>query len=155
MLCYTATMITSLSFDVPGDAAIRLKLETALSWCSLTSKTRCQTEGFFPPFFPPACSCQNRLFNCVLCSQAELCDVILPAEGGESRSLGIQRPFVAGRSVLLAAFLRVWETLSALETYRFFLPRMVVFTAPLLPISNWLRNNTNNKKKEKVFTYIS
>lgn len=47
-------------------------------------KNKMPNIRFFPPFFPSACSCQNRLFNCVLCSQAELCIVILPAEGGEN-----------------------------------------------------------------------
>lgn len=41
---------------------------TFLMFSSLRNKM--PNIRFFPPFFPPACSCQNRLFSYVLCSQS-------------------------------------------------------------------------------------
>lgn len=75
---------------------------TFLMFSSLRNKM--PNIRFFPPFFPPACSCQNRLFSCVLCSQAELCTAIVPAEGGESCSVGTERAFVAGRNFFTSFF---------------------------------------------------
>lgn len=52
-------------------------------------KNKMPNMSFFPPFFPPASSCQNRLFNCILCSQEELCIAIPSTVGEESCGVGL------------------------------------------------------------------
>lgn len=107
MLCQAAVMITSFSFEVSGNM---FKAGNSISLMFSNLKNKIPNIKFFPPFFPPACSCQNRLFNCVLYSLAVLCVVILSAEGGESCRRGIERAFVAGRNLSLAFFPCLQET---------------------------------------------